>query len=68
MKNGYTEPHPVGIYAEAQMLESVAGFTDFDVERELAFAIESIDTNDKDTLLWAICLMARRIDDLEAAA
>jgi hypothetical protein len=67
MTNGYTEHHPIGLTAEAQMLESAAGYTVARVRRELGYAIQTLERDDPDSLRWLVCLCARRVDDIEAA-
>lgn len=64
--NGYAKLHPVGIMVRADMLETVAGYTDVKVKRELAFALSCADINDPATLRWLACLLARQIDTTEA--
>lgn len=63
--NGYAHEHPVGIQVRADMLESVAGYDEGDMERELAFAISALDLNDPASMRWLASLLARRIDEVE---
>ncbi len=66
--NGYEEMHPVGIDVRADMLESVAGLTDAEMEGELAFATNTYDWNDPASMRWLAALTARRIATVEADA
>lgn len=62
----YTKMCAVPIKAEAQMLESWAGYDAAQVERELAFAIGCLDVKDEATLRWLACGIERRLADIEA--
>jgi hypothetical protein len=67
MPNGYEKPTPVGIEVRADMLEITAGWPDeARTDMELAFAVDSLDDDDPDTLRWLACCIARKLDDMEA--
>jgi hypothetical protein len=62
--NGYKRLHALDILARAETIETVAGYTREDVERELHFALRMTDENDRDSLVWLACLIERRIVDI----
>ena len=65
--NGYAKRHAVEITARADMLETVAGYENSErVDREIAFATSALDLTDPESCRWLACLLARRIDELEA--
>lgn len=65
--NGYTAPHPVGIEVRADMLEITAGWPDeARVNKELAFALSTVDENDPDSLKWLACCIAAKLDYLNS--
>ena len=63
--NGYTKHYPIDLTTEAHMLETVAGYSEGDVMRELAFAVLTLDAYDPASLRWLACLCARRVGDLD---
>lgn len=63
--NGYAELHPLDLRVRADNLETVYGYSTEQFPRELAHGIDSIDTDDADSMRWAMVLMDRRIAELE---
>lgn len=64
--NGYAKPCKLDTTVRADMLETVAGYTDDDMHRELSFAIGTLDVYDPDSCRWMMALLDRRIAELEA--
>jgi hypothetical protein len=65
--NGYAKPVPVGIEVRADMLEITAGWPNVGtVDRELAFAIGALDTEDPATLHWLACCIAAKLDYMQS--
>lgn len=64
---GYTALRPVEVMAEAQMLESVAGYTAADMSRELAFGVSTLDLDSSESIRWLLCLLARRLAEVDAS-
>lgn len=65
--NGYARLHPLSMKVRADTLESIAGFEDGERrERELAFAVASVDVDDVDSLRWLAALIDARVLELES--
>lgn len=67
--SGYDEPHMLGIWARADMLERVGSMTLEEQEKELGFALAAADHDEPRTLRWIAVLVESRlgvlaIDDL----
>lgn len=62
--SGYDEPHMLGIWARADMLERVGGLTLEQQDRELSFALSAADHDDPGTLRWLAVLIESRLGAL----
>lgn len=65
--NGYEKPTPLGLEVRADMLETVAGYDEHDMAREITFAKGMTDWHDAASLRWLACLIARRVDEIGEA-
>lgn len=66
-ENGYAKLHPVPLRVRADMLESVAGLDAAGLDRELSFAVGTLNLSDPGSCRWLVCLLARRVDECEGA-
>jgi hypothetical protein len=62
--SGYDEPHMLGIWARADMLERVGSLTLEQQDRELGFALAAADHDDPGTLRWLAVLVESRLGAL----
>jgi hypothetical protein len=62
--SGYDEPHMLGIWARADMLERIGSMTLGEQSKELGFALAAADPDDPNTLRWAAVLIESRLGAL----
>lgn len=63
--NPYKKPITLTLAVAAEMQESIAGYDSFDLDKEIGFAVATLDDQDTDQLRWLAALCIDKVERIE---